>query len=74
MRGNVIAVTWSENGQSAAFALINPGISPAEVPVPEGWEDYTVLLQGDVVTPEGAEKQGSSITALPRSVTLILRK
>ena len=72
--GNCIAVTWSENGESAAFALINPGISPAEASVPEGWEDYTVLLQGDTVTPEGAEKQGSSVTALPRSVTLILRK
>ena len=42
--------------------------------MPEGWEDYTVLLQGDVVTPEGTEKQGSNVTALPRSVTLILRK
>ena len=70
LEGNVIAVTWRENGQAVAFALLNPGITPVEADLPEGWSGCRVLLQGDTVLPEGTVSEGAALSAAPRSVTL----
>ena len=72
--GGVIAVTWSAEGEAEAFALINPGMSDAEAPLPEGWEGFTVLLEKDTVLPEGKAGEGSAVQAGPRSTTLVVRK
>ena len=72
--GNVIAVTWSAGGETAAFALINPGVSDAEAETPAGWEGFTVLLENDTALPEGKAGEGTVVRAGPRSVTLVVRK
>ena len=72
--GGVIAVTWSAEGEAEAFALINPGMSDAEAPLPEGWEGFAVLLEKDTVLPEGKAGEGSAVQAGPRSTTLVVRK
>ena len=69
-----ITVLWTVDGETAAFALINPGTFPIEAPLPEGWESYSVLLEGSTVQPEGTEPRTGSVTARPRSVTLVVKK
>ena len=71
--GGVIAVTWSVNGEAAAFALVNPGISEARASVPAGWNGWTILLEKDTALPEGKAGEGTVILAAPRSVTLAVR-
>ena len=70
--GNVIAVTWTSAGETAAFALINPGTAEVSAEMPEGWTSCRTVLQGDAVTPDAPAGSGA-VTALPRSVTLVIR-
>ena len=71
--GNVIAVTWSRGGEAVAFALINPTIAETEAEAPAGWNGFRIVLQGDTVPPEPVAADGTTVTALPRSVTLAVR-
>ena len=71
---NVISVTWTQDEKPVAFALINPGAAETEVPVPEGWTGYTLLLQGDTAAPEGTAAEDTVVKAAPRSVTLAIAK
>ncbi len=69
-----ITALWTVDGETAAFALFNPGTFPINAPLPEGWESYSVLLEGSTVRPEGTEPRTGSVTASPRSVTLVVKK
>ncbi len=74
LENNVIAVTWSENEQAVAYAVINPGNADLEVKQPDGWDGYTVLLEKDKVLPEGRTETGADIPVYACSVTLVIRK
>ena len=61
-------------GSAKAYdAVVNPKADAKEFDPPEGWENYTVVLQGDKVTPD-AEPVTGPFTVEPVSVTLIVKK
>ena len=67
--GNVIAVTWTENGSTVAYALINPNSTPLQADLPDG--SWTVLLQGETVTAAGGESVSGSVSVAPQSVLIV---
>lgn len=73
LSGNVIAVTWQQDGSAVAFALINPNADISETKIPDGWSSCRVLLQNDTVLPEGSVLEGNTVQAAPKSVTLIVK-
>ena len=73
LSGNVIAVTWQQDGSAVAFALINPNADVSETIIPDGWSSCRVLLQDDTVLPDGSVLEGDTVQAAPKSVTLIVK-
>ena len=71
--GNVLGVTWRQDGSAVAFALINPENVSAETKIPDGWNSCRVLLQEDKVLPEGLVPEGDTVRATAKSVTLVVR-
>ena len=69
LENNVIAVTWTTNGETVAYAVINPNIGEMEAELPAG--QWTVLLRDAEATPEGGETVEGSLTVAPRSVLIV---
>ena len=73
LTGSLIGITWADGENVIAYAVVNPKADAKEFDPPEGWENYTVVLQGDKVTPD-AEPVTGPFTVEPVSVTLIVKK
>ena len=69
LEGNVIAVSWEQDGETVAYALINPNGAERSFSLPEG--DWTLLLSGEEVFPAGGEQLGGSVEAPARGVLLV---
>jgi pullulanase len=72
LEGNVIAVSWEQDGETVAYALINPNGAERSFSLPEG--DWTLLLRGAEVFPAGGEQLGGSVEAPARGVLLVKKQ
>ena len=66
---NVIRAEYAMDGKLTAVALINPNPGSVSAPLPEG--NWRVLLQEEIIDPEGLEAVSGEITAASRTVTLL---
>ena len=64
-----IFVTYSFHGTPKAYAVINPGSEPISYELPAG--EFTVLLNGDAVSPEGGETVSGTVEVPALGVLLV---
>ena len=69
---NLIGITWAEDEETIAYAVVNPKSTAVTFDPPEGWTAYRVAVYGDTVELDG-EAAAGSFRVEPVSVTLIVR-
>ena len=65
---NAIEVRWTQDGKTAAWALINPGAARS-VTLPEG--NWQALLLDEAVDPEGTQTVSGTLEIQGRTVLLV---
>ena len=68
--GNLITVTWKQDGKTVGYAVLNPGSETVTADPPEEWQAYLTGIQGSTVRPENGEGSGE-FRVEPCSLTLI---
>ena len=72
VRENAIEAVYTMDGETAAFALINPTETALEWTLPEG--EWGVLMLNDTISAEPAETVSGTVTVEGRTVLLVTAK
>ncbi|MBR0513598.1 MAG: type I pullulanase [Clostridia bacterium] len=71
-RENAVEATWTQDGKTVAYAVINPSASAMDWPLPEG--EWGVLMMNDTVVAEPAETVSGTVRINGRTVLLVKAK
>ena len=72
LENNAIAVTWTMDGETVAYAIINPNDEEMHVDLPEG--DWWVLLSPTPLDPGSGEAEPVHEATVPAVSVLIVKR
>ena len=71
-RENAIEITWTQDGKTVAFAVVNPSAGAMDWTLPEG--EWGVLMMNDAIAAEPAETVSGAVKIEGRTVLLLKAK